>query len=232
MSPLASPERQAGCCLLHREIKSATSTAIDFGANHPLHTIPAYVLPVYASQARLPPTTQDSVQDCGLGFVLATIAGSTCSLSFSRRNPLKFRTSGFPTVRLQTSTPPEACLGVPIQVKAPASTPEGTSSLLRHTAPVREGDTGTRFSALSVTSGCAWDVHGSFPRRRLCCPSCPQYSRVEKRRRGFRWAVAPFAAPFGWRCLSTPPCPVSCRPSKILDSRCRVDRRNFTSSSG
>ena len=43
--------------------------------------IPAYNLPAYASQKGLPPATQDSVQNCCLGFVLATISGGTCSLS-------------------------------------------------------------------------------------------------------------------------------------------------------
>ena len=150
MSPLASPERQAGRCLLHREIKSATSTAIDFGANHPLHTIPAYVLPVYASQARLPPTTQDSVQDCGLGFVLATIAGSTCSLSFSRRNSLKFRPVGFPEYGFKRLLHPKSA-SASRGLKAPAYTPRlpRVGSDLRVSLQSR----GPRAEALATTVG-------------------------------------------------------------------------------
>jgi hypothetical protein len=37
-------------CLPHREIRSATSTTIDFGATSPFTLVPAYSLPVYASQ--------------------------------------------------------------------------------------------------------------------------------------------------------------------------------------
>ncbi len=65
--------------LLPRGMRSATSTTFDIGANNPLYTIPAYDLPVYASQDGLPRTTQDSVQDCWLGFVLAAITGGCVS---------------------------------------------------------------------------------------------------------------------------------------------------------
>ncbi len=87
--------------LLPRGMRSATSTTFDFGANHPVYTIPAYDLPVYASQDGLPRTTQDSVQDCWLGSILAAIAGGTSSLSFSRRNPHGTQRADFPHWALQ-----------------------------------------------------------------------------------------------------------------------------------
>jgi hypothetical protein len=40
----------------------------------PVHFIPAYNLPVYASQWPLPDTTQDSVRGCLLGFAAAAIS--------------------------------------------------------------------------------------------------------------------------------------------------------------
>jgi hypothetical protein len=40
--------------LPHRGIGSATSTTFDFGANAPFTCVPAYCLPVYASQCPLP----------------------------------------------------------------------------------------------------------------------------------------------------------------------------------
>ena len=39
----------------------------------PVHFIPAYNLPVYASQRPLPDATQDSVRGCSLGFAAAVI---------------------------------------------------------------------------------------------------------------------------------------------------------------
>ena len=41
-------------CLPRRGIRSAASTTIDFGANIPFTFVPAYRLPVYASQRPLP----------------------------------------------------------------------------------------------------------------------------------------------------------------------------------
>ena len=67
--------------------------------------IPAYNLPVYASQPRLPPATQDSVQNCWLGFVLATISGGTCSLSFQGATPISPGTiAGLPRQELLPHT--------------------------------------------------------------------------------------------------------------------------------
>ena len=41
----------------------------------PFTSIPAYNLPVYASQWPLPDTTQDSVRGCWLGFAAVAISG-------------------------------------------------------------------------------------------------------------------------------------------------------------
>src|SRR5947208_13900000 len=45
-----------------------------FRGYFPVHFIPAYNLPVYASQRPLPDTTQDSIRGCSLGFPAAVIA--------------------------------------------------------------------------------------------------------------------------------------------------------------
>ncbi len=60
--------------LPHSGIGSATSTTIDFGAISPFTFVPAYRLPVYASQWPLPDTTQDSVRGCWLGFTAVAIS--------------------------------------------------------------------------------------------------------------------------------------------------------------
>jgi hypothetical protein len=54
---------------------SATSITIDFGAIFPFTAVPAYNLPVYASQWPLPDTTQDLVRGCELSFAAASISG-------------------------------------------------------------------------------------------------------------------------------------------------------------
>ena len=70
-----------------RDKVNCFTTRFDFGANCPLHpSIPAYYLPVYASQCLLPHTAQDSVLDCWLSFVKAVIAGRSLPCA-SRRNP-------------------------------------------------------------------------------------------------------------------------------------------------
>lgn len=46
----------------------------DFGINYPIHFIPACTLPVYALQYTLLCTTQDSVHDCWLDFIMVTIS--------------------------------------------------------------------------------------------------------------------------------------------------------------
>src|SRR4051794_18781066 len=63
-------------------IRSATSTTIDFGANCPFTFVPAYCLPVYASQSPLPDTTQDSVRGCRLSFTAVAISGDMVSCAF------------------------------------------------------------------------------------------------------------------------------------------------------
>jgi hypothetical protein len=56
-------------------IGSATPITIDFGAMFPFTVVPAYNLPVYASQRPLPDATQDLVRGCSLGFTAAAISG-------------------------------------------------------------------------------------------------------------------------------------------------------------
>ena len=56
-------------------IGSATPITIDFGAIFPFTVVPAYNLPVYASQRPLPDATQDLVRGCSLGFAAAAISG-------------------------------------------------------------------------------------------------------------------------------------------------------------
>src|SRR3954464_13420496 len=63
-------------CLPLRGTGSATPITIDFGAMFPFTGIPAYNLPVYASQRPSPDATQDSVRGCSLGFAAAAISGS------------------------------------------------------------------------------------------------------------------------------------------------------------
>ena len=46
-----------------------------FQGYFPVHFIPAYNLPVYASQRPLPDATQDLVRGCSLGFTAAAISG-------------------------------------------------------------------------------------------------------------------------------------------------------------
>ena len=56
-------------------IGSATPITIDFGAMFPFTDVPAYNLPVYASQRPLPVATQDLVRGCSLGFAATAISG-------------------------------------------------------------------------------------------------------------------------------------------------------------
>ena len=53
-TPSPLPIRDPRFCLPRRGIGSAASTTIDFGANPPFTCVPAYPLPVYASQCPLP----------------------------------------------------------------------------------------------------------------------------------------------------------------------------------
>jgi hypothetical protein len=81
-------------CLPPCGIRSATSTTIDFGANCPFTFVPAYCLPVYASQRPLPDTTQDSVRGCRLSFTAVAISGDMVSCAF-KAQPAQNRTCGF-----------------------------------------------------------------------------------------------------------------------------------------
>jgi hypothetical protein len=58
---------------------SATSITIDFGAILSFTDVPAYNLPVYASQWLLPDITQDLVRSCELGFAAVSISGDWIS---------------------------------------------------------------------------------------------------------------------------------------------------------
>src|SRR4051812_21670859 len=78
-------------CLPLCGIRSATSTTIDFGANCPFTFVPAYCLPVYASQSPLPDTTQDSVRGYRLSFTAAAISGDMVSCAF-KAQPAQNRT--------------------------------------------------------------------------------------------------------------------------------------------
>ncbi len=101
-------------------------------------------------------------------------------------------------VRLQTSTPPEVCLGPPKYIgdhRVPALRSSGgfrIGSVARNVKSTRlvpsHGRIGSgirrarrvtrvpRLSGLAVTFGLSWDVHGSWPPPRLCCPRPPRYS--------------------------------------------------------
>jgi hypothetical protein len=58
------------------------SNHVRFRGYFPVHCIPAYHLPVYASQWPLPDTTQDSVRGCSLGFTAAAISGGRVQRAF------------------------------------------------------------------------------------------------------------------------------------------------------
>ena len=75
-------------------------TTIDFGAMSPFTFVPAYPLPVYASQWPLPDTTQDSVRGCRLGFAAVAIPGDMVSCAF-KAQPAQIRAG--PTQALGTS---------------------------------------------------------------------------------------------------------------------------------
>ena len=63
-----------------------------FRGYFPVHFIPAYNLPVYASQRPLPDTTQDSVRGCWLGFAAVAIPGDWVTCAF-KAQPAQIRTS-------------------------------------------------------------------------------------------------------------------------------------------
>ena len=61
-----------------------------FRANTPFTFVPAYNLPVYASQGPLPDTTQDSVRGCRLGSTAVAIPGDMVSCAF-KAQPAQIR---------------------------------------------------------------------------------------------------------------------------------------------
>jgi hypothetical protein len=63
-----------------------------FRGYFPVHFIPAYNLPVYASQWPLPDTTQDSVRGCWLSFAAVAIPGDWVTRAF-KAQPARIRTS-------------------------------------------------------------------------------------------------------------------------------------------
>src|SRR5215468_10663941 len=69
-----------------------------FRGYFPVHFIPAYNLPVYASQWPLPDTTQDSVRGCLLGFTAAAISGDrvqrTCTAQPAQSRTCPIRAYG------------------------------------------------------------------------------------------------------------------------------------------
>src|SRR6516164_6818443 len=58
-----------------------------FRGYFPVHFIPAYHLPVYASQWPLPDTTQDSVRGCSLGSTAAAISGDRVQRTCTAQPP-------------------------------------------------------------------------------------------------------------------------------------------------
>ena len=58
----------------------------------PFTFVPAYTLPVYASQCPLPDTTQDSVRGCRLSFTAVAISDDMVSCAF-KAQPARIRTS-------------------------------------------------------------------------------------------------------------------------------------------
>jgi len=85
------------------------TTRFDFGVNCPLHlSIPAYHLPIYASQCLLPHTTQDSVLDCWLSFVKAVIADRSLPCA-SRRNPHQTVRMEFISCHIQNISVDQRC---------------------------------------------------------------------------------------------------------------------------
>src|SRR5947208_13639280 len=62
-----------------------------FRGYFPVHFIPAYNLPVYASQRPLPDATQDSVRGCSLGFAAAVLSDGRLQRAY-KAQPAQIRT--------------------------------------------------------------------------------------------------------------------------------------------
>ena len=71
------------------------SDHVRFRGYFPVHCIPAYNLPVYASQWPLPDATQDLVRGCSLGFAAAAISGGRVQRACKAQRSSN-RTCGFP----------------------------------------------------------------------------------------------------------------------------------------
>jgi len=89
------------------------SDHVRFRGYFPVHFIPAYNLPVYASQRPLPDATQDSVRGCSLGFAAAVIADGrlqrACKAQRSSNRTCSFPASGFPTGFITRHTSATPC---------------------------------------------------------------------------------------------------------------------------
>ena len=73
-------------------VGNATIVAVAVEVPHGPVVVPAYCLPVYASQSPLPDATQDSVRGCRLGFTAVALSGDMVSCAF-KAQPAQIRTS-------------------------------------------------------------------------------------------------------------------------------------------
>ena len=73
------------------------SDHVRFRGYFPVHFIPAYNLPVYASQRPLPDATQDSVRGCSLGFTAAAISDGRLQRA-CKAQPSQHPSCGFPAM--------------------------------------------------------------------------------------------------------------------------------------
>src|SRR6516225_8595590 len=80
------------------------SDHVRFRGYFPVHFIPAYNLPVYASQWPLSDTTQDSVRGCSLGFTAAAIRDSHPADEASSRTHDRDRLGRNPLLPEDTAT--------------------------------------------------------------------------------------------------------------------------------
>jgi hypothetical protein len=84
------------------------SDHVRFRGYFPVHCIPAYNLPVYASQWPLPDTTQDSVRGYSLGFTAAAISSGRVQRAFKAQRSSN-RTGRFPASGSRTRLHAFAC---------------------------------------------------------------------------------------------------------------------------
>src|SRR5215471_17011098 len=97
MLAVRTPEAPQATCTLARPAippsplrdRVGHSDHVRFRGYFPVHFIPAYNLPVYASQWPLPDTTQDSVRGCSLGFTAAAISGDRLQRAFHGATPIE-----------------------------------------------------------------------------------------------------------------------------------------------